>query len=392
MKIGRAAVSGPLNGLRVVDLTQVLAGPFCTMLFADLGADVVKVEPPRGDVARSWGPHLGTPAAGSYGGYFASVNRNKRSVCLDIATASGRDQFLTLLGTADVLVENFRVGVLDRFGLAWEQLHERFPALVYTTIRGFGDPRTGDSPYRDRPAFDIIAQAMGGIMSITGADAEHPMKIGPGIGDVFPAVLAAFGTLAAVREAERTGRGQHVDVAMYDAVLALSERIVHQHSITGRSPEPQGNAHPLLCPYGVVPTKTGAVAIAAPSDRQWARLAEIMGRPELGTDPAHATNAARLDRAPSVYALIETWTGALTTAEVVEALAGQVPCGPVNTAADIAADPHVAARNMIVEVDHPSGTPLRIAGTPIKLSGSPDRPPVRAPLLGEHTAEVLGEL
>ena len=395
-------VTGPLAGLRVVDLTQVLSGPFCTMLLADLGADVIKVEPPAGDVARLWGPHVpgdrtsmadaADAASGprSYGGYFASVNRNKRSACLDLKSPDGRRMLLDLLADADVLVENFRVGVMDRFGLSYEELHARYPKLVYASIRGFGDPRTGLSPYADWPAFDIIAQAMGGIMSVTGTDGDHPVKVGPGVGDVFPAVLAAVGVLAAVRHAEATGQGQLVDVAMYDAVLALSERIVYQHSITGTSPEPQGNTHPLLCPYGVVRTANGFVSVASPSDRHWRLLAEIIGRPELGTDPRFATNEARVARSAQVYGQIEEWSRTLSSAEVVAQLAGRIPCGPVNTAADIASDPHVAAREMIVEVDHPSGRTIDIVGSAIKMSETPAARFVRAPLLGEHNAEVFG--
>ncbi|TCK27630.1 CaiB/BaiF CoA transferase family protein [Pseudonocardia endophytica] len=385
-------MAGPLAGLRVVDLTQVLAGPYCTMVLADLGADVIKVEPPGGDMARQWGPHPQGADAASYGGYFASVNRNKRSVCIDIKDPAGREQFLSLLGTADVLIENFRAGVMNGLDLSWEQLHTRFPALVYGSIRGFGDPRTGDSPYRDRPAFDIIAQAMGGLMSVTGEDAAHPMKVGPGIGDIFPAVLAAVGIVAAVREADTTGVGRFVDVAMYDAVLALSERIVYQHSITGKSPEPRGNSHPILCPYGVVPTASGSIAIAAPSDRHWARLARAMGRPELATDPSFATNDARLTNADAVYGAVEAWTRTLPTEAVVEKLAGHVPCGPVNTAADIVADEHVAVRRMIIEVEHPGGRTVQIAGSPIKLADDTAIAHTRAPLLGEHNDEILAEL
>jgi crotonobetainyl-CoA:carnitine CoA-transferase CaiB-like acyl-CoA transferase len=389
-------VAGPLTGLRVVDLTQVLSGPFCTMLLADLGADVVKVEPPSGDVARLWGPHVpaadAADAATTYGGYFASVNRNKRSICLDLKDPDGRQTLLDLLVDADVLVENFRVGVMDRLGLSYEELHARFPKLVYASIRGFGDPRTGLSPYADWPAFDIIAQAMGGVMGVTGADADHPVKVGPGIGDIFPAVLAAVGLLAAVRHADATGQGQFVDVAMYDSVLALSERIVYQHSITGASPVPQGNTHPLLCPYGMVRTATGFVTVAAPSDHHWQLLAEIIGRPDLGEDARFATNNARLKSSAEVYAAVEEWSRGLSSDEVIEALAGRIPCGPVNSAADIAADPHVAARDMIVEVDHPDGATIGIAGTPIKLSGTPAPRFVRAPLLGEHTEELLAEL
>ena len=326
---------GPLAGLRVIDLTQVLSGPFCTMLLADLGADAVKVEPPSGDIARGWGPAVsGSP--GAYGGYFASVNRNKRSSCLDLKQPAGRQALRDLLVDADVLVENFRAGVMDRFGLSYETLHERYPKLVYASICGFGDPRTGLSPHADWPAFDIVAQAMG--------------------------------------------------------VLALTERIVYQHSITGQSPAPQGNTYPLLCPYAVVRTGTGFVTVAAPSDHHWRLLSELIGRPELGRDPAYATNEARLAHAPAVYDAIERWSRGRSTEVVVAQLAGRIPCGPVNTAAHIARDPHVAAREMIVDVEHPAGRTVGIVGSPIKLTGTPVGPFVRAPLLGEHTAEVLAEL
>jgi crotonobetainyl-CoA:carnitine CoA-transferase CaiB-like acyl-CoA transferase len=233
---------------------------------------------------------------------------------------------------------------------------------------------------------------MGGVMGITGPDADHPTKVGPGIGDIFPGALAAVGLLAAVRDASATGSGRFVDVGMYDAVLSMSERIVYQESITGVSPEPQGNAHPLLCPYGVVRTADGAVAIAAPADRQWAQLAESIGRPELGLDARYATNEARLARSAEVYAVLEGWSAALPTATVIGLLAGRVPCGPVNTAAGIAADPHVAARDMVVAVEHPDGGTVRIAGTPIKFAGVAAGPTVRAPLLGEHDDEIRAEI
>jgi len=396
-------MDGPVVGLRVVDLTQVLSGPYCTMLLADLGADVVKVEPPTGDVARMWGPFVPAPEADpaapgndappsqpspSYGGHFASVNRNKRSICLDLKDVTGREQLLSLPAEADVLVENFLVGVMEKLGLSYEELHQRFPQLVYATICGFGDPRTGASPYADWPAFDIVAQAMGGIMGVTGQDADHPVKVGPGVGDIFPAVLAAVGVLAAVRAAGTTGKGQLVDVAMYDSVLALTERIVYQHSLLGTSPVPQGNTNPLLCPYGVVRTADGFITVAAPSDHHWCLLADLMGRPQLGVDTRFVTNEGRLAHARDVYAAIEAWSRTLTTDEVVARLGGRVPCGPVNTAADIARDPHVAARGMIVEVDHPSGGTVEIAGSPIKLTGTPPGRFTPAPTLGEHTDAI----
>ena len=392
-------MSGPLSGLRVLDLTQVLSGPFCTMLLADMGADVLKIEPPKGDVARAWGPFPAPasaemPASGTsaYGGYFASVNRNKRSTCLDLNSPGDVTTFLSLVDEADILVENFRVGVMDRFGLSYEILHARNPRLVYASIRGFGDPRTGLSPYADWPAFDIIAQAMAGLMSITGADVDHPMKVGPGIGDIFPAVLSACGILAAVHHVTRTGEGQLVDVAMADSVLALTERIVYQHSITGVAPEPQGNTHPLLCPYGLLRTADGFVAVASPTDNHWRALAEAMGRPELGSDPRFATREGWRDQMDSVVRpAVESWAADKTKLEASTVLAEQgIAAGPCFTPEDLVVDPHVASHDMLLRVPRPDGgEPMLVVGNPIKLSGTPERPPRRWPTLGEHTDAVL---
>lgn len=380
---------GPLSDIRVIDLTQVLSGPYCTMLLADMGADVIKVEPPTGDVARAWGPHPAEPAQGGYGGYFASTNRNKRSVMIDLRTDVGVADLHHLLAGADVLVENFRVGVMDRFGLGYETLKTRYPKLVYASIRGFGDPRTGESPYAQWPAFDIIAQSMGGILGITGTDADNPVKVGPGVGDIFPAALAACGILAAVHQADRTGRGEFVDVAMYDAVLSLSERIVYQHSINGTGPRAQGNTHPILCPYGLSKTADGFVAIATPTDHHWQRLCTVMGRLDVAGDERLMKNDGRLDNAAEVYGLVEDWTSTLPTSEVIARLDGEVPSAPVQYAEHIATDPHVAARHMIKTVDHPSGVTVDIAGAPIKFDHGDDQPFTRAPLLGEHNEQLL---
>jgi len=385
-------VTGPLRGLRVLDLTQVLSGPFCTMLLADMGADVLKIEPPSGDVARSWGPHPRTTQQSeepSYGGYFASINRNKRSACLDLRSPEGVAQFMRLVDSADVLVENFRVGVMDRFGLSYETLHERNPRLVYASIRGFGDPRTGLSPYAEAPAFDIIAQAMAGLMSITGEDVAHPMKVGPGIGDIFPAVLLATGILAALRHVDKCGEGQFVDVGMYDSILSLAERIVYQHSITGISPEPQGNTHPLLCPYGLIRTNDGIVAVASPTDNHWRALCEVMGKPELGQETRFETNVDRVANSAEVYREVEAWSQKISSTEVVAALQGKVPCERVNNASDIASDPRIKARDMIVQVPHPSGVNITIAGSPIKFSLSTPGAFTRAPVLNEHAPIFL---
>jgi crotonobetainyl-CoA:carnitine CoA-transferase CaiB-like acyl-CoA transferase len=280
--------------------------------------------------------------------------------------------------------------VMERLDLGYERLAEVNPRLVYAAIRGFGDPRTGESPNVSWPAFDIVAQAIGGFLSITGTADGQPIKSGPGIGDLFPAVLLAVGILAAVRHAEHSGVGQFLDVAMYDAVLSLTERIVYQHSATGQIPAPQGNSHPLLCPFDIFPTADGWMAVAAPSDRHWALIAEHIGRPDMAADDRYRTNAARLRHASEVRGVLESWLGVRTNAEVVAALGGRVPIGPVNDAAAIFADPHVAIRRMLVDLDDPgSGRPMTVAGQPIKFTRTPADPSTRGPLLGEDQADAV---
>ncbi len=381
---------GALADLRVVDLTQMLAGPICTQVLADQGAQVLKVEPLTGDGIRTSGPFRADDAQRAFGGYFQSVNRNKSSIALDLKHAQGKALFLRLVEEADVVVENFRAGVMERLGLGYETLREINPRLVYATIRGFGDPRSGASPYAHWPAYDVVAQAMGGIMSITGAADGPPTKIGPGVGDIVPGLMLSIGILAAIHHAGRTGQGQFVDVAMADGVLALCERIVYQQSYEGRTPGPEGNRHPLLCPFGLFRARDGWVSIACPDERLWARLAQIIGRAEMADDSRYATNPARVRHAAEVIAAVEAYTSVRTKAELAEALGGIAPFGPVYTAKDIFDDPHYAQRAMIVEVEHPGcPTPVRIAGVPIKLSATPGAVRRRAPLLGEHTDEVL---
>jgi crotonobetainyl-CoA:carnitine CoA-transferase CaiB-like acyl-CoA transferase len=383
-------MSGPLDGVKVVDLTAMLAGPYATMLLADLGADVVKIEPEHGDGTRAVGPFRDGDSPVGLGGYFQSVNRGKRSVVLDLKNPAGRDRLLELIRVADVVAENFSAGVMDRLGLSYEELQQENPRLVYAAIRGFGDPRTGASPYTDWPALDIVAQAMGGFLSITGTLEGAPIKSGPGIGDLFPAALLAFGIVSAVLHADRTGQGQFVDIAMYDAVLSLCERIVYQHSYTGSVPAPQGNGHPLLCPFDVLPTKDGWIAIAAPHDRHWEIITDTIGRPDMATDVRFRHNADRSRNAAEVRTVLEGWLAGRTTSETVELFGGRVPVGPVNDVAAIYADPHVAARAMAVTVPQPgSDTPVTIAGQPLKFTETPGPISRRAPLLGEHDLNVI---
>jgi crotonobetainyl-CoA:carnitine CoA-transferase CaiB-like acyl-CoA transferase len=368
----------------------MLAGPYATMLLADLGADVVKVEPPGGDNTRRVGPFRDGDGPEALGGYFQSVNRGKRGVVLDLKTDDGRDGFLDLVSHADIVAENFSTGVMDRLGLGYEQLRAVNPRLVYAAIRGFGDPRTGRSPYADWPAFDVVAQAMGGFLSITGTAEGVPVKSGPGIGDLFPAALLAFGIVSAVHDAQRTGEGQFVDVAMYDAVLSLSERIVYQHSYTGEIPGRQGNSHPMLCPFDILATADGWVALAAPSDRHWRMIAETIGRPDMADDPRYRHNHDRSRNSRDVREAIEAWLRTRTNEQAVSQLGGRVPIGPVNDVSAIFADPHTEARQMLAHVQQPgSDRPVTIAGQPIKMSKTPSEITRRAPLLGEHDAREI---
>jgi crotonobetainyl-CoA:carnitine CoA-transferase CaiB-like acyl-CoA transferase len=381
---------GALADLKVVDLTQMLAGPYCTMLLADQGADVVKVEPPEGDRIRRFGPFRPDDALRAFGGYFQSVNRNKRSVVLDLKQEAGRAILLRLIEDADVLVENYRAGVMERLGLSYEVLRGHNPKLVYAAIRGFGDPRTGKSPYVNWPAFDVVAQAMGGLMGITGPDAATPTKVGPGIGDVFPAIMAAFGILAAVHHAQASGHGQFVDVGMVDSVLALCERIMHQYSYDGRIPKPEGNRHPLFCPFGILPAKDGWITVACQEDPFWPDLCRLLGRPDLATDPRFADNESRIRNAETVYGELGAMTRRLTKTDLVRLLGGKVPFGPVYDVGEIAADPHFASRGMIQSIDHPGcARPVEIVGTPIGMTETPAGRYRRAPLLGEDTEAVL---
>lgn len=386
----RSGPLGALEGVRVIDLTQVLAGPFCTQILADHGAEVVKVEPLKGDETRRLGPYREDDNLREISGYYQSVNRNKKSIALDLKAPEGREVLLKLIDGADVLVENSRSGVMERLDLSYETLAARNPRLVYAAIRGFGDPRSGESPYAHWPAFDIVGQAMGGMMGITGPDADTPVKVGPGVGDLIPGLFAVIGIVMALFKARQSGEGQFVDVSLVDCVLAASERIINQHSYTGRIPQPEGNRHPLLCPYGVVRAADGWLTLSAPTDDFWRKLLTLIERHDLVDDARYATNEERLKRQDEVYSIIDTFTCSRTKAELAELLGGVIPFGPIYNAADIFADPHFRIRDMLVDVEQPgSANPVKVAGVPIKMSLTPGQVRHRAPLLGEHTREIL---
>ncbi|WP_204508399.1 CaiB/BaiF CoA transferase family protein [Aestuariivirga litoralis] len=380
------APRGILAGIRVLDLSRMLSGPYCTMMLADHGAEVIKIEGPEGDTSRSNGPWRADDAAHDWAGYFVSLNRGKKSLVLDLKQEEAKATLRGLVRSSHVVVENFRPGVMERLGLGYEELAKLNPALVYAAIRGFGDPRSGESPYAAWPSYDVVAQAMGGLMSMTGADRDHPMKTGPGIGDVFAGMMLAFAIVAALRHAEQTGQGQFVDIAMYDAMLSLCERLVYLYDMEGRVAEPAGNGHPLLAPFGLFPAADGWVSIGVVDDGFWRELARIMERPDLADDPRLAGKSGRRAHAAEVNEAVSTWTRSRSKAELTALLGGRLPFGPVNDARDIFADPHVAARGMIAEVPHaePGRKAWRVAANPVRFSLTPAIPASTPPRLGEH--------
>jgi len=382
---------GALADLRVLDLTQVLAGPYCTMLLADMGADVVKIERPGGDLIRSNPPFVEDREKEAYGGYFQSVNRGKRSLELDLGDDEDRAAFLSLVEEADVVVENFKAGTMEKFDCGYETLRERNPELIYSSIRGFGDPRTGETHRQGQPSFDLIAQALGGVMEITGQPDGPPTKVGPGVGDLFTAVLNAVGILAAVHHRDRTGEGQYVDTAMYDAMVSLAERTVYQYSCDGEPPTRQGNSHPTLFPYDAFEAEDGYVVIAAFSDGHWQTLCETMARPDLAADYPDA--GSRLKHRDSLRGEIADWTRQHAVDDIVERLDGRVPAAPVQDTSDVFEDPHIHDREMLAEVSQPGvDKTMTVAGSPIKMTETMPEPRGRAPLLNEHDEELLAEL
>lgn len=376
---------GPLNGVTVIDMTRVLAGPYCTMLLLDLGARVIKVERPgQGDEARGIGPFLGPVS-----GYFASVNRGKESIALDLAQERDRSVLSALLAGADVLVENFRPGVMERLGLGWPALHAQHPGLIYASCSGFG--QTG--PYRQRPAYDMVVQAMGGIMSLTGHPGVPPTRVGSSIGDLAAALFTAIGVLAALYHRTQTGQGQAIDVAMLDCQVALLENAIARYGATGQAPGPLGARHPSIAPFDAFRTGDGHVVVAAANDGLFRRLCSALDRPAMAGDARYASNALRVRHADALRDQLEAalrqqpsrhWLAVLEQAGV--------PCGAIADVAAVMADPQVEARNMVVACDGGEAGPIRLAGNPVKLSAFDD-PATRGavPGLDEHRAKLLDE-
>lgn len=377
--------SGPLDGVKVLECCQVMAGPTCGMLLADLGADVVKVEKlPGGDDTRSYDK----PQVRGESAAFLAMNRNKRSIALDLKRPEGQAVLKTLAGGADVLVENFRKGTMERFGLGYDALKETNPGLVYCAITGYG--RTG--PYADKGGFDLIAQGASGLMSITGEPGQEPVKCGPPVCDINGGMLGALGIVAAYVHRLKTGFGQMVDTSLLEAGIHTTFWHSAIFLATGVSPEPTGSAHVLSAPYQAFPTRDGWITIGGANPANWERLASMMGLAELLVDPRFRANADRMQHRVELVEILSARTRQRTTQEWVAALdAAGIPAGPVNRIGDMLADPHVRARDMVIETVHPVAGPTRALGVPIKLSRTPGSVRRPAPVLGQHTREVLGE-
>ncbi len=354
-----------LSDICIVDLSRVLAGPYCTQLLSDYGAEVIKIEQPGlGDGTRQWGP----PWVDGESAYFLSVNRNKKSVTLNLKAPEGQQILKRLVAGADIFIENFRPGTLARLGLDYESLAAMHPGLIYCSITGYG--QTG--PYRDRPGYDFIIQAQGGIMSITGPPDGEPYKVGVAIVDITAGLFAASAILAALHHRERTGQGQYIDVALLDSQVAWLANVAHNYFATGEPPQRYGNAHPNIVPYETFPTADGYVALAVGTDRQYERFCQVVGRPDLWEDERFQTNAGR----PTQY-----WVDLMVQAGI--------PVGPINDIPTVFADPQVQSRGMVQTVEHPTAGRIQVLGPVAKMSETPARVRSAPPLLGADTAEVL---
>ena len=371
---------GALAGFRVIDLTRVLGGPYCTQILADNGAEVIKVEPPQGDEVRDWGP----PFKGGISAYFAGVNRNKRAIGLDLRSPEGQEVLFRLIEDADVMIDNFKPGSLERWGIGYEDvLQARFPRLIYCSITGFG----ADGPFGGFPGYDAVAQALSGQISVNGTPETGPIRLGIPIVDLATGLFAAIGVLMAAEERRRSGRGQRVDASLFDTGVALLHPQAANFFMTGKTPVPTGNSHPNISPYEQYPTGSGRIFLAVGNERQFRFLWEELGRPEVADDPRFLSNSDRIEHRAALNALIIEALADRDAEEVSRhLLARGVPAGAVLTIPEMAAHPHTAHRGMVVEIDDYKGT-----GLPLKFGRTPGAARTKPPLYGSATREVLGE-
>jgi len=377
----------PLEGIKVLDLSRVLAGPYCTMMLGDLGADVIKVERPgEGDETREWGP----PDAAGESAYYLCVNRNKRGITVDLKAPEGREIIKKLAARSDIIIENYKVGTLARLGLGYEDIKKINPGIIYCSITGFGQY----GPYKDRPGYDFIIQGMGGIMSITGDPDGPPMKVGVAIVDITAGLFACSSILAALYYREKTGLGQYIDISLLDSVVAWLANVGSNYLISGELPKRYGNAHPNIVPYEPFQAKDGVwIALGVGNDRQWRDFCRLAGLEHLADDPRFATNPQRVIHRKELIPIIAEKMKERTSDEWLEELDKlKIPCGPINTLDRVFSDPQVQARGMVAEVPHPKAGKVKLVASPMKFSLTPCIVERHPPLLGEHTEEVLKEL
>jgi crotonobetainyl-CoA:carnitine CoA-transferase CaiB-like acyl-CoA transferase len=377
----------PLQGIRVLDLSRVLAGPYCTMVLGDLGADVIKVESPEGDETRGWGPPFAGDAPGE-SAYYLCVNRNKRGIMVDFKTAEGREVIHGLICRSDVLVENFRPGSLARFSLDYESASALNPSLIYCSITGFG--QTG--PLRDKPGYDFMIQAMGGLMSFTGEPHGEPMKVGVAVADLFAGQNAVIAILAALQARTHTGKGQHLDISLFDSQLGMLANVASNYLISGNLPRRYGNAHANIVPYQSFQASDGWFIVAVGNDAQFAKMCEVIDESELANDPRFTTNSARVQNRDELISILESVFATKTVSEWLSLIGDEFPCGPINNLEQVFSMPQVEAREMFVHMQHSTIGDLPLVGSPLKFSDTPVEYKIPPPRLGEHTEQVLKEL
>ena len=375
-----------LTGIRIIDFTRALAGPYCTMLLADMGAEVVKIEMPgAGDDSRSWGP----PFVGSESAFYLSINRNKKSIALDLKSDQAHDLALQLIGTADVVVEGNRPGVMKRLGLDYETVHKQNPALIYCSISAFG--QTG--PYAEKAGYDQVLQGYGGIMGLTGEPDGRPLKVGISITDLTTGMFGAIGIMTALYQRQQSGRGQHIDAAMLDGQVSWLTYQAQRYWATGENPKRSGSGHGLIVPYQAIETSDSFINIAVGNENLWQSFTAVMELEHVRDDPRFATNPVRVENRQALLDIIEPLFRARQSSHWIELFdkAG-IPCGPIYTVDQVVADPQVLARDMVTQVTHPAYGTINTLGFPIKFSETPGRIPTAPPTLGEHTDEVLKSL
>lgn len=383
---------GPLEGIRVTDLSHVLAAPYCTMILADLGAEVIKVEPPIGDDSRQFGPFIKeTDGNGKQSGYFISINRNKKSICINLKTKEGKKILKELIEISDVVVENFRPTTMKKLGFSYEEMKKINPSIIYCSICGFGHDALPE--YATKPAYDMVAQAYSGLMSITGPEGGPPCRVGSSVGDIIAGHQGAIGILSALWYRQKTGKGQHVDISMVDGLVSILENAIVRYTMTGEIPKPLGTAHPTITPFQSFKTKDSWIITPIGNDNLWAKFCEAIGRTDLIDDPKFKTNPLRTENRKELIPILADVLKTKTTTEWMEIFEEyNLPYSPLNTIDKVVDDPNINYRKMIVEFEQPKVGKVKTAGSPFRLSETPGSVRTHAPLLGEHTDEVLSNL